>query len=213
MELELYGKNQELIVYSNHDDTNLMVDNNIQAALKDLEFIQVNNDMENAGVFKLIIWHGDFPNELLFNYPAVFLKMSSQGLSDRPQILNENNILELYYYIQGGANSSRLPGDKEQWKELIKWLLDIKLKDLKEGDVAPLPSDPEIRKFIYTEPYPDALVAYYLAIVANEQKICITLSEELKKEAEEHYKQLKHGCGGKFDRYGIKALFQEMANT
>lgn len=58
--------------------------------------------------------------------------------------------------------------------------------------------------------YPDALVACYLAMVANEP----TLLEELKEEAEEDFKKLraKHGCGGAFDREGIKELFQKMAD-
>jgi len=77
------------------------------------------------------------------------------------------------------------------------------LEYFKNGKKGALPS-----LFVKTS-YPDALVAYYLAEVAKEH----TLSVELKKEAEDDYKKLKdkHGCGGAFDRDGIKELFVKMA--
>lgn len=57
--------------------------------------------------------------------------------------------------------------------------------------------------------YSDALVAYYIAMVANEQR----LLEELKIEAAKDFEKLqaKHDCKGAFDRDGIKALFVKMA--
>lgn len=204
----------KLVIFYNHNRANLPVDENVLQALSGLSYVE-NNAADVK--LKLVIYHGDCPGDVencKVDNLLIKLEMSSQGLPHNPKIKREEENCELKFFIQGGSNSNCLPSDAGQWERLIRWLLNIKAEDLVESDTVPLPDDPEVRKFIYTEPYPDALVAWYLAEVAKEQNSDITLSCDLRIEAQEDYNKLKkrHRTDNAFDRHEVKALLLKIAN-
>lgn len=206
---------KQIILFNNETPQNLPIDAMVTEALGCLGFKILKEDFKDMRL-KLVMWHGSIPQQAQdtqFNYPVTCLKMSSVGFfGTRPNISFQRikDVYEPNYFVQGSHNSVRMPCTQEEWVRLISWLLSIAEKKWNENDEAPLPDVPETRKFIYTEPYPDALVACYLAMVADKP----ALLEKLKKEAEEDYKQLraKHGLVEEaFDQKGIKALFTKMA--
>ena len=66
--MTFYKNNEnQLVVYSNHDDTRLNVNDSVIPALKQLGFSPVADDRVAEGRLKLVIWHGghgEFPNEV-----------------------------------------------------------------------------------------------------------------------------------------------------
>lgn len=209
-----------LIGYSNRDDTILNVDILIKNALDELGFTEVKNIRNYNGRLLLVIWHGDFPPQLSnqeFKSPIVLVRMSSQGISGRPQILNDRigGIYEPFYPIQGGASSTKIPASVDQWKKLIEWLLSIEKSEWAASDEPSLPSDGEIRKFIYTEPYPDELLSYYLAAIAKRKGVDLTLSDEVMIAAKEDFDKLstKYYKGKKtFDHIeDLRSIFQKIS--
>lgn len=119
---------------------------------------------------------------------------SFRDLSDAE--IASGKVFKIYRSLDRGAFFSE--NLKQGFKEILEYFKNGKPKDH-------LPS------LLVKVAYPDALVAYYLAMVAKKP----TLIEELKGEAIKYYEQLKakhEPVEGTFDQAGIKALFTKMAN-
>lgn len=178
----------QIIIFDNQAPENLpRIDEMVDNALCKLDFLNFDGDLTDKRL-KLVMRHGSMPQEAKeaqFNYPVVCLRMSSQGfLGLRPKIDIQRikDVREPNYFVQGGKNSARMPSTSEEWVYLINWLLSIEY-----NNEVPIPDDQNFRKFIYTEPYPEELLSYYLVSVAKGKDVTVELDEAITRIAEEDF--------------------------
>lgn len=166
------------ISYQNDNDGRLQVSNHIENALGVLKFNE-NNGLVSK--YKLMIYHGAAAEPLAdtkqYAHQVIFLEMGSEGrFGTLPKVEDK----DITYYIQGGAGSSRLPSTIEDWQQLIQWLLQLADNGWNLKKPVPLPDDPHLRKFIYTEPIPEELLACYFVAKAREKGCEVQVDEKVK---------------------------------